>query len=228
MISSNRFPIWFSLSLQQIPYEKPPDQDTEKLSYQHRLTAQQDNDFKWLGVKLYKKPQSVFRIWSQNLNGIDCSHNMSSFSESLQSLSQYEVQHFGFTETNVNASNVYFRDTLEHITQQVLPASWIAMSNTHTDNITEPRQFGGTLSLAHGPLAARVAKCGNDDYGRFSWIQFFGKKIICVFVMFITLFHILVAQHTTLRYGFNNAQLCSKIILMIIQMIIYCLRCQRW
>jgi len=158
------------------PYLSQQPHDDEKITFQHRLSPHQEKDFQWLGVKIYPKLNNVFRIWSQNLNGIDYSNNMAMFSECLHSLSGYEIQHFGFTETNLNTSNAYVRDTLEHLTQQVFPASRHSMSSTKTDQITEPRQFGGTLSLAVGPLAARVACCGSDAYGRFSWIQFFGKK----------------------------------------------------
>ena len=127
-------------------------------------------------MKLYRKPPNAFRLWSQNLNGIDCSNNMAMFADCLYNLSTYEIQYLGFTETNVNTSNAFVRDTLEHVSQNILPASRITMSSTVTDNANDPRQYGGTLSIASGPLAARVASCDRDKYGRFSWIQLFGKK----------------------------------------------------
>lgn len=118
----------------------------------------------------------MFRLWSQNINGIDCTNHMQSLANAIHELSHYEMHFFGFSEINVNTNNAYIRDTIEDVVQHTLPASRVSMSSTKTDNYSERRQYGGTLSFASGSLAARVAACGKDVYGRFSWMQFFGKK----------------------------------------------------
>ena len=163
----------------QKPIRNPYTSTTEKpevTSFQHQLTPKNNTDFNWLGVRMKAKPSHIARFWSQNINGISTSNNLSGFNDELMALSRYDIQFLALTEINVNTSNAYIRDTIEHVTQVALPASRISMSSNLTDNNIDLRQYGGTLSVAHGMLASRVACCGRDTYGRFSWIQFFGKK----------------------------------------------------
>ena len=156
------------------PYVKPKD-DTH-VSFQHNLTAHNSTDFIWVGTRIHIKPKHTIRLWSQNVNGIDHSNNIVSLSENLHSLARYDIQFFGFTETNLNMSNPYIRDTLAHVVQDSLPASRMIASSTKTDNTADYRQFGGTLSISGGSLSTRVAATGRDIYGRFTWTQYFGKK----------------------------------------------------
>ena len=150
--------------------------EPEVLSFQTKLTPQYEHDFNWLGVRINSKQKRCARFWSQIFNGISTSDNLDGFHEELHALSRYDIQFIALTETNVNTSNAYIRDNIEQITQSTLPASRISMSSNSTDNVNETRQYGGTLLVAHKMLASRVASCGRDEYGRFSWIQFFGKK----------------------------------------------------
>ena len=154
-------------------YKKTSDETP--MTYLHKLTPQNPSDFNWIGIRINRKPKNTTRIWSQNLNGIDSSNNLVSFSENMHSLSWYEIQFYGFKETNLNESNPYIRDTLDRVVQDSLPASRMIASSTMTDNVAGFRQYGGTLSIANGSLSTRVAAVEHDKYGRFTWTQYFGK-----------------------------------------------------
>ena len=122
------------------------------------------------------KQKNAVRLWSQNINGIDHKDHLVALSDTLTSLRRYEIQFFGFTETNLNMSNPYIRDTIDFTVQDALPSSRMIASSTKTGNTADYRQFGGTLSIATDSLSTRVASVGQDKYGRFTWTQYFGKK----------------------------------------------------
>lgn len=86
------------------------------ISYQHRFSTTFSNDFDWLGVRINGKRPNLARLWCQNINGIKRTNNFVQFAESIEELTRYEVDFLAFTETNLNASNAYVRDSIAAIT----------------------------------------------------------------------------------------------------------------
>ena len=150
--------------------------EDDLVQFQYCLTSSHPTDQNWLGLKIHRKSKHVARLWSQNLNGIKRSNNFIHFAENLEASTTYEIDYFTFTETNLNSSNSYVRDSIEAIQYHVLPSSRHILTSTKGHNPDDPFRYGGTLSIAHGKLSSRVASVGQDRYGRFSWTQFFGKK----------------------------------------------------
>ena len=156
-----------------IPTEEP---ENDSIQYQHRFSSSYFNDSQWLGIRIQRKQKHTARIWGQNINGIKRTNNFLNFAECLEALTQYEIDHFSFSETNLNSKNSYVKDSIEAVTRNVLPSSRHIMSSTIGLSTHEPFQFGGTMSLSMGLLSSRFASMGQDKYGRYSWIQYFGKK----------------------------------------------------
>ena len=157
------------------PDSEPPETNN-KISFQHRFSNSFNNDFDWLGIKIHCKRKNTARLWSQNINGIKRNNNFLQFAENVEALTQYEIDFFAFTETNLNSSNAYVRDSIAAISSCVLPSSRHIMSSTVGHPYSENFQFGGTLSISSGVLSPRVATIGHDKYGRYTWTQYFGKK----------------------------------------------------
>lgn len=159
---------------------QPPSSEEGELiqpiQFQHRLSAYYSNDQLWLGIKIARKPKHTTRLWSHNINGIKRNNNFLQFAENLEALSQFELDFLALTETNLNSSNAYVRDSIDAIARTVLPASRHILSSTINHPTSEPFQFGGTLSISCGSLSPRLASMERDKYGRFTWTQFFGKK----------------------------------------------------
>ena len=155
------------------PYAKAP---IEKISHQRRINTCRDSDNKWIGIKIYEKKPHVARVWAQNLNGISTKNSFAGFADTLVTMNRFDVQFFSFCETNLNCSNMYTRDSIEAVTNSVMPASQLKISSTTSTHSSESFQYGGNLSIAHGLLSARFATSGSDKYGRFHWMQFFGRN----------------------------------------------------
>ena len=143
---------------------------------QSTINIEQKNDFKWIGTKICRRPTGYIRFWSQNRNGISRWNNFKNFAEELQALQHLEVQYLSYTETNINAHNTYIRDQMQSVLDEIAPASHLQLSSTNVSHASESLQYGGTLSIAQGPLASRFNSKGHDKFGRYSWMLFNGRK----------------------------------------------------
>ena len=140
------------------------------------MSSTRKSDHEWVGIRIYSKKPHVARIWSQNLNVIQRNDSFTSFAETLLSMNRYDVQYFAFSETNLNFTNAYIRDSLDATTQLVMSSSRMTISSVRTAHSSELHQCGGNMSISHGLLSARYASSGCDKYGRFHWQEFFGQK----------------------------------------------------
>ena len=84
------------------------------------------------------------------------------------------MEFFAFSETKLNTKHFHTTDFIKHIHELIYPGSVHILSNSpchHLDIFTN----GGNLSLARGKLASRYVSKGVDKYGRYNWLQFYGK-----------------------------------------------------
>ena len=162
-----------SLKKPRNPYKKK----TQKNSlHQTTINVAQEHDFQWIGTKIGRKPNGHIRFWTQNRNGINRWNHFKNFAEELQALQHLEVQYISYTETNLNAHSTYIKDQLASVIDEVSPSSHMHLSSTTVSHVSESLQYGGTLSLAQGPISDRFTSKGTDKYGRYSWMLFSGKK----------------------------------------------------
>ena len=161
----------------------PPLNDDHPISFQHKFSSSFPTDSQWLGLRIHCKSKHVARLWSQNINGIKRTNNFLQFAECIEALTQYEIDYFAFTETNLNSHNAYVKNSIDAITRHVLPSSRFIMSSTIGHDHHESFQYGGTLSISHGLLSSRVASTGQDKFGRYSWTHFFGKNSTLKYTM---------------------------------------------
>ena len=155
------------------PYKK---KQIVKSSQQQTLNTCKSNDFVWLGRKLHRKPSNCVRLWVQNINGINRQNNFKHFAEEIITINSVETQIIALTETNLNARNVYVTDQLSSVFDEISPGSQHVLTSTNTSHCTETLQYGGILTLSQGHMAMRVAKKGQDQFGRYQWTQYYGKK----------------------------------------------------
>ena len=127
-------------------------------------------DFEWVGNRITKPKPSHSRILIQNLNGISPSNNFLSYYDLLMEFNKYNIELFLFSEHKLNACNFKNRDSIDAIHQFALPGAIHKLSNIHVTS-SETYIHGGTLSIAHGKLARRLAESGEDKFGRFNWAQ---------------------------------------------------------
>ena len=90
-------------------------------------------------------------------------------------MNSIDPQFIALTKTSLNAHNTYVYDQISSVLDEVSPASQFLLTSTTTSHSPDTLQYGGLLSIAQGSLAMRVAKKGNNVYGRYNWIHFFGK-----------------------------------------------------
>ena len=143
--------------------------------FQTRLDNTWNTDEVWAGDAICEPEPYIARFWLQNTNGIDISCNFSQYMESLDNLRRYNIQFLAIPETKLNPLNFYIRDNLEAAHTYVYPEGHVKITNTTIDP-TEIRQYGGVLACTQGSLANRFASSGRDDFGRFTWIDFYGKN----------------------------------------------------
>ena len=151
----------------------PPKSSKTK---QTRLSFTFPNDFSWVGPRLKAPIKNSARIWSQNISNIQTSHNFSSFLETLHSLSPYHISFLSFNETRLNPQNPYVFESMQAVSEMAYPASKTILTNTKLKNNHSLKQHGGSFSLTHGDLNSRFASKGVDRFGRYHYMQFYGKK----------------------------------------------------
>ena len=160
-----------------LPYQRSQQPTTHtRPRIQTRITAQFSNDFVWVGSKIKKPIQYSSRIWSQNISNISTKNNFSGFLESLYALHPYNIEFLSLTETRLNASNPFVRESIEAIAENAYPSSKSLLSNTKLENNSAPNQHGGSLSIVHGTLGSRYATKRIEKFGRYQYQQFYGKK----------------------------------------------------
>lgn len=138
------------------------------------FSSTNDLDTSWVGTKLPKSSSKTSRIWIQNINVINASYNFLSYQSAILDLQRYSVELFSFTETKLNIYNFHNSDSLKTIHQLALPGSFHVLSNPKTHHNTSPIH-GNTLTISNDKLASRFASSGTDRFGRYNWMQFYGK-----------------------------------------------------
>ena len=160
----------------QNPYPKPIKTNDQPISIQTKIQHSFPTDDSWIGSPLCPPASYSARIWIQNINGINISNNFNHFTEQLQYTKRYEISAFCLTETKVNAHNPYVSENVEACIKLVYPDSESSLTNSYLQSESIYQSGGVLCSTTIDPLAGRVASVGRDKYGRFSWIDFYGKS----------------------------------------------------
>ena len=171
------------------PYKKSSLQQekTSPISLQTRIQNHFPNDDIWIGSKICQLESSAARVWIQNVNGLQISDNFSIFTEQLQYLRKFEIGILCLSETCTNAHNPYVYENIEASTKLVYPESTSTLVNTYLQSDSIHQRGGVYSATLRDPLAARVANNGKDPFGRFAWIDFYGK---CNFLRIYTIYRV--------------------------------------
>ena len=162
------------------PYSKSRLQSKNHPEKQSTLTTQTHvdtnwtTDYQWIGDRICELETYAARFWVQNTNGIDISSNFYTFMEALDYMGRYHVQFLTIPETKLNPMNHYIRDNMDSAYQWIFPEGHSKLSNTKLDP-KEIRQYGGIYSSTQGSLSQRFAGSGSDRFGRYHWMDFYGK-----------------------------------------------------
>ena len=150
-----------------------PIPKTESIPIQTKLRTVLPTDNEWVGSKICPLQKNEIRLWLQNINGFDISHNFQIFMEHFQYLKKYEISFFSIPESKLNPYSAYVSENIEEAMQRIYPASCSNLSNQFL-NHEDLCQYGGIFSAIVKSLTHRVAGKGKDQLGRFNWIDFYG------------------------------------------------------
>ena len=174
-ITQTKLPFLSTTSLPAIsnPYKPTTPPSSSKVSIQTKINKNFPTDEQWIGSKLCSLTKHEFRIWIQNINGFDVSHNFSIFMEHFEYIKKYDISYFALTEARLNPYSAYVSESIESAFQNVYPGSSSILSNQYINN-EDICQYGGVFSGVTQRLTHRVAGMGKDSLGRFNWIDFYG------------------------------------------------------
>ena len=170
------FPITKSKPLSN-PYNTSPSDKptTPTVSIQTKIQKSTPSDFEWFGTQVSKLVPGEIRLWIQNINGINISHNFNIFLEQLEYMRRFEISFISLTETKLNPYCAYVNENIEAAFQRSYEGSTNNLSNQFL-NTDDCHQYGGILSAALNDMSQRVAGKGKDKLGRFNWIDFYGSS----------------------------------------------------
>ena len=157
------------------PYPKSKKLPSKKLSIQSKLNSPLLTDDTWIGDRIQPLIKNHARIWIQNVNGLDTSNNFSILYEQLSYIKRYDIHFLSLSESRLNPHNPYISDNIDAAFSFIYPDSKHKLSNTKMDTFST-FQYGGVLSATMNTLSSRVAGLGQDPFGRFNWIDFYGKQ----------------------------------------------------
>ena len=154
-----------------------PSTDLAISSVQTKLSLTNQLDNKWIGHRLRSPLPSHARIWIQNVNGLNISHNFNPYLEHLEHMKRYNIHFLALTETHLNNQNIYIKDNLVASHKMIYPEGHVIITNTPTTDYDDTCQSGDILSSTQNRLSNRYAGGGSDLGGRYTWMDFYGKDI---------------------------------------------------
>ena len=155
------------------PYNSPKSKVLSNSKLQTRINNHMQTDNEWIGCKLCPLENNEFRIWSQNVNGFDISHNFNIFMEHMDYIKKYDIGFLAITEPKLNPYSAYVNENIESAVERIYPGSTMQLTNQFLNN-DDLLQYGGVFSAVTKTLSHRVAGKGKDYLGRFNWIDFYG------------------------------------------------------
>ena len=130
-----------------------------------------------IGDPFLEKPESTFRIFGQNVNGIAHQHNFNKWHEILQSTVLHDIDCLCLSEINLEWKNPLVAQKIPAITKRFFNHSKFvaASSSIKFDRIYKP---GGTASLITNEWTGRILNCDTDTtgLGRWTTITLNGKR----------------------------------------------------
>ena len=134
-----------------------------------------EGDREWFGTRMQKKKKG-FRIFLQNLNGIDTSDNLFHFRLRLDDMRRLGINALALPETNLNVRD--YRKTekiMESVKHPLESGKWLA-TNTPGFQSNEAQQPGGVATILRDKGMERFAGMEKDPAGRWIAAKFYGKK----------------------------------------------------
>ena len=157
------------------PYPKNISPTPNSISIQTKISKSNEHDNEWIGAKICKLTSGEVRLWLQNVNGIDISHNFNVFMEQLQYIQRYNISFLSITEAKLNPYSSYITENIESAFKRVYEEGSCILSNQYINN-DDTKQYGGVFSASMNEISQRVASMGKDKLGRFNWIDFYGSS----------------------------------------------------
>jgi hypothetical protein len=124
------------------------------------------------------KPDGVSRVCFGNIGPAGLQpFDMSKIQAIRHFLRQWQVDHFGACETQVNWTHIPYEKRLEELFFSETLLRCICAHNTNDADNHSQRQQGGTMSMSMGEMAGRMHSKGVDSsgLGRWVWQLFRGK-----------------------------------------------------
>jgi small-conductance mechanosensitive channel len=167
--------------------DKQQQQNSQSKDRTHRPTIQQTlpqydstpnrNNDAW-GASINNLPPTTFRLYFQNINGLQLQSNKSKWQPHLQYMHDKGISISGFAETNANRNYKHIKKKLSASTNSVYDNHSLAFSNNRF-NPTNGSLYlpGGCLQLCTGHWTSRIIEeikdphrmgrwAGHIDYGR--------------------------------------------------------------
>ena len=121
-----------------------------------------------IGDPLQEKPQEVFRVVGQNINGISPRNDFNKWKEILQSTITHEIDALCISETNVEWRHPLVAAKLPAIIKRFFNHSRLT---TTTSSIKFEKAYkpGGTAALLTNEWTGRIFQCEQDSSGLGRW-----------------------------------------------------------
>ena len=147
-----------------------------KESPSRRVKVQRQlNNEQHYGDEIRPKPTDTLRIYSQNVQGIPTTHTKEHFHAMLTTMTDREVDVFGWAETNLEWNDYKLNAELFPIFKKHFPqGKWLP--STSKIPFTTNYKPGGNLMGIHKNANARTHQTHRDPMGRWCWSRLEGKK----------------------------------------------------
>ena len=128
-----------------------------------------------VGDEIVKKKSGDIRVVSGNINGFQLAKGKGKLDQTLQEVTNLEIDHIGFSEINSDTTSIEVNDLIHSSIKKSFKTSAFKASSTslRAKAFYKP---GGTMSLVHNDLVGRVLDRGGDDMGRWTFIRYAGKN----------------------------------------------------
>ena len=147
-------------------FQPPPVQTTK--------VQRQLNNEKYYGDELRPKPSNTLRIYSQNIQGIPTTNTKEHFHAMLSTMTDREVDVFGWSETNLEWNDYKLNSEMFPIFKKHFPqGKWLP--STSQIPFTTNYKPGGNLMGIHKNANARTHQTHRDPMGRWCWSRLEGK-----------------------------------------------------
>ena len=122
-----------------------------------------------------EKPDSVTRLYFQNVNGLQMDTVGGDFSEVCHTANEIQADIVCIAEHNLDTTKYHIKSIMEDQKRKICGQQARLTHASSTIQMSGNYKPGGTLQLSQGNITARLLTTGADELGRWTYQTFAGK-----------------------------------------------------